>query len=363
MQHSRFLSHYEGNRRNNFTAIRFTLAWMVIFAHSFALQPSPGVRNPLGPLLLGSTTTGQMAVDGFFAVSGFLVAGSLIKRGSIDYALSRALRVLPGLIMCVLLTVFVLGPLVTSLNVAEFFSHSKTYKYLNNALAIPLTHYKLPGVFETNQTASVNGSLWSIPYEVRCYIALGLAGLLGLLKNKTISNVFFTAIAAALLWSYVDPQLFDLKQHRSSALLSFALGVLIFTNRDRFSLDIRLVLAALLALYFSFGEVWFRFIYPPAWAYLLFYLAYRTPFLNLDGKVGDCSYGIYIYAFPTQQLLAYLMPGGTPYTNLVLSTIIVIPLAALSWTYIEKPSLGLKSRYLTHKRNKGIPEPHHTQQL
>jgi peptidoglycan/LPS O-acetylase OafA/YrhL len=81
----------------------------------------------------------------------------------------------------------------------------------------------------------------------------------------------------------------------------------------------------------------------------LFYLAYRSPYLDLDNKVGDCSYGIYIYAFPIQQLAAHVMPAGTPYYNMTVTTAVVVPLAMLSWMYIEKPSLGMKARYLTHK--------------
>jgi peptidoglycan/LPS O-acetylase OafA/YrhL len=348
MQNPSFLSDYDGSRRNNFTAIRFTLAWMVIFAHSFVLQPSPGIRNPLGFLLQGSTTTGQMAVDGFFAISGFLVAGSLLKRGLVDYSLSRALRVLPGLVVCIFLTVFVLGPCVSNLSMTDYFSNAGTYAYLKNALALLHTVYNLPGVFEGNTLTSVNGSLWSIPYEMRCYIVLGIAGFMGLLNSRKIANTLCMLLALGLLLSFVNPDLLDIEQHRSSAMLCFVIGILFFTNRDKLLLDTRLALVALVALYLSFGEPWFRYVYPLAWAYLLFCLAYRTRFLNIDERVGDCSYGIYIYAFPAQQLTAYVLPSGNPYTNMLISTAVVIPLALLSWKYIEKPALGLKNRYLTH---------------
>jgi peptidoglycan/LPS O-acetylase OafA/YrhL len=347
MKQTQYLCFYDGSRRNNFTALRFMLAWMVIFAHSFALQPAPGVHMPLGFLLLGSTTTGQMAVDGFFAVSGFLVAGSLVNRGLIDYTLSRVLRLLPGLIICVLLTVFLVGPLVTSLPVKEYFSRLETYQYLYNALAFPFARFTLPGVFEGNTVTSVNGSLWSISYEVRCYMALGIVGLVGVLENRKYANVLFTIVAFALLLSYVDPKLLNIQQHVSSALLCFVIGVAFFCNRDKLVLNVWLALVALLALYLSFGEPWFRYIYPLAWVYFLFYLAYQTRFLNVDEKIGDCSYGIYIYAFPLQQLIAYLMPSGTPYTNMVISTAAIVPLALLSWIYVEKPALNLKSKYLT----------------
>lgn len=344
MRERQVLSDYQGSRRNNFTAIRFVLAWMVIFAHSFVLQPVAGINMPLGFLLQNSTTTGQMAVDGFFAISGFLVAGSLVNRGLIDYALSRALRLLPALIVCVFLTVFVLGPLVTSLTLAEYFSNMETYRYLKNALGFSSTVFTLPGVFETNAIVGVNGSLWSIPYEVRCYMAVGAAGLLGFLRSKMRGNLLATVVIFVFLMSYVDPELFDILQHVSSALLCFAIGVLLYINQDHIVLDGRLALATLIVLYLSFGESWFPFIYPLAWTYVLFYLAFQTPFLNIDEKIGDCSYGIYIYAFPMQQLIAYLMPSGTPYSNMVITTVVVIPLALLSWKLVEKPALNMKKK-------------------
>jgi peptidoglycan/LPS O-acetylase OafA/YrhL len=100
--------------------------------------------------------------------------------------------------------------------------------------------------------------------------------------------------------------------------------------------------------YFSFGEEWFDYAFPPTFIYLLFYLAYATPPLNTDAKVGDISYGIYIYAWPMQQLVAQLFPGQMPYFNTLASSVLVITLAWLSWHYVEKPMLGYKRVLLDH---------------
>ena len=183
---------------------------------------------------------------------------------------------------------------------------------------------------------------------MRCYIALGISSLLGVFKYKKIANTVFAGIALAFLVDYVDPEFLGFQKHVSSAIMCFFVGVLIFSNREKLILDVRIALAATVVLYLSFGESWFPFLYLLTWPYLLFYLAYRTGFLNIDGKIGDCSYGIYIYAYPVQQLTAYLMPTGTPYTNMIITTLVVVPLALLSWRYIEKPALALKSRYMTH---------------
>ncbi len=340
------LKDFDGRRDNNLTVIRYMLAWMVIISHAFALQRVSGYSNPLQQLFQGSTSAGQLAVDGFFVVSGFLVTASFVNRGLLDYALSRALRVLPALIVCTLLTVFVLGPIVTNLSVSDYFSRDGTYSYLTNSVAVMLAKYRLPGVFVDNHSHTVNGSLWSIAYETRCYIVLGVLGSLGVFARPRIALLCMGCLAAVLWYSYISPQWLEMKPHHSSALLCFVLGVLTYLHRHLIRLDIRVALIAFVVLLVAFGESWYRWVYPPLWAYLLFYAAYRTRFLDIDRKLGDASYGIYIYAFPIQQLIVMYLPQATPYQNILFTTALVLPVAFLSWHFIEKPALGVKRRLL-----------------
>lgn len=95
----------------------------------------------------GSVWIGAIAVNGFFAISGFLVAASLVRRGVVDYMISRALRIFPALIICVFVSVFIIGPLFTTLPLSDYFSHPKTWDYLGNALGVLTMEWKLPGVF------------------------------------------------------------------------------------------------------------------------------------------------------------------------------------------------------------------------
>lgn len=194
---------FDGNRRNNFTTIRIIFAWLVLYGHSFAVQKTPGMRDPLNMLFQGSAWIGVIVVNGFFAISGFLVAASFVKRGLKDYTISRILRIFPALLVCVFISVFVVGPLFTNLSLGDFFSQSKTYEYLANGLAFLQMKWTLPGVFETNVRNAINGSLWTLTVEVRCYLLLA-AGFFGLLRDKIIANISILAIFLFGLYFFSD---------------------------------------------------------------------------------------------------------------------------------------------------------------
>lgn len=344
----RVLADFDGDRRNNFTAIRILLAWSVLYGHGFAMSVDHQGADPLRHLFQGSTWIGEVAVGGFFALSGFLVSGSFVRRGLLDYALSRALRVLPALALCVAVCVFVLGPLMTTLPLAEYLASEKTWRYLANALAYPRQAFLLPGVFTDHPRPGVNGSLWTISLEVRCYTLLALLGVLGAWNSRAVGLFVATALGLfALDYFLALPFVGEVARWRGPAAF-FLVGVFIYWLRDWVLLSRRLGLLAGLSIYFSFGQPWFDAVFPVLFAYLLFVLAYRTPYLDVDGKVGDISYGMYVYAWPVQQLWLSADMGMSPWLHTLLATATVTPLAWLSWHYIERPALTLKSA--THRQ-------------
>ena len=342
------LSAHDGSRNNNFTVIRIFLAWAVLYGHSFVTQPLPGMQDPLKEIFQGSTWIGAIAVNGFFAVSGFLVAASLVKRGIVDYLISRILRIFPALIVCVLVSVFILGPLLSTLSVNDYFSHSKTWNYLGNALGILRMEWVLPGVFTENARPSANGSLWTLTVEIRCYLLLGALTFLGFRANKFIGNMLIFTLLAVGIISFDSIPLLGVIPKWSRPALYFGIGVLLYLNRDNVPLDYRIALLAFALGFLSFGEHWFQYVFPPALIYLIFYLAYNTRPLSTDAVVGDISYGIYIYAWPVQQIVAQSFPTQTPYFNMVAASLIVVPLAWLSWHGIEKRMLNYKGVLLGH---------------
>lgn len=341
------LSNFDGNRKNNFTLVRVFLSWLVLFSHSFAIQNPTGLAYPFASVLKGSTDFGTLAVSGFFVISGFLVTASLQKRGWFEYVISRSIRVFPALFVCVFISVFVLAPVVTSLSISDYFFNSDFYLYLNNIVPLWSVEFILPGVFDSNTRNAVNGSLWSLIVELRCYILLAIAGMFGFLSNRVLANFSILWIFVfALNFSNSFPMLGASKDHvYLITSLYFLVGVSFYINRQFIPISKSMALFSLLAIFYSFGEQWFLLVFPVCFAYLLFFVVYATLFIDIDKKIGDISYGMYIYAWPIQQTVAFAFPGLNVYENIVWSTLLTIVCAKISWEYIEKPALSLKERF------------------
>ena len=339
------LGNFDGSRRNNFTALRIAFAWSVLFGHSFAISGYPQL-NPLKAVFEGSIWIGAIAVNGFFVISGFLVTASLRKRGPIDYGLSRCLRIYPALLVCVLVSVFLLGTALTTLPTPTYLTEADTRSYLWNATALFVMQSDLPGVFDTHPRQAMNGSLWTLTVEVACYLLLALAGLLGLLRSRALANAALIAVFLAGLFYFEWLPLIGRQGNWARLGLYFLLGVACHVNRNTIPLDGRLALGFAVVFYLGLGEDWFRWTAPLALTYLVFFLAYRTPFIDLEERIGDPSYGIYIYAWPVQQLVVHWYPREGPYFNTLVASVIVVVLALLSWHLLEKPALGLKRRFL-----------------
>jgi len=187
-----FLNHFDGVRENNFTPLRLMLALAVLFGHSFHISKTPGYHDPLSAAL-HSTWIGAVAVNGFFIMSGFLVAGSLTKHSLKEYVLSRALRLYPGLAVNIIFTIVVGGLVVTTWTPQAFFASHDTLLYFFNITLIPGIPRSLPGVFDTNTVSATNGSLWTLPVEALCYAALGIFGAMGLITRRLLANLLFAA--------------------------------------------------------------------------------------------------------------------------------------------------------------------------
>lgn len=339
----RWLGDYDGSRQNNFTIIRLVLASSVLFGHSWAVTGARG-SDPVTALLGGYVWLGAVAVNGFFAISGFLVAASLARQGFAGYTVARALRIFPGLAVCIALSVFVLGLSQTTLGVWDFLMSPQTRRYLLNATLIPNFEWSLPGVFASHPYKALNGSLWTLKAEVTCYIVLALAGLAGLLRNRVTATIT-CALLVAIGYS-ASKHLPILASHATWAqpMGFFILGVLSWTHRQSIPLHAglavmsALVIAAMIALHVPAGI--FHPVFAVCFVYLIFFVTFAVPHVDADRFPGDLSYGIYIYAFPCQQVVYW--SGQGPYVNAALAGVLTVLLAAGSWLLIEKPALEMK---------------------
>lgn len=183
------------HRLNNFDFLRLLAASMVVFSHSFdLLTPSNRVMTngePLRVLTDGQMSFGSLGVAIFFCLSGYLITQSLFRSSSYKtYFIKRSLRIFPALILDLLIAVFIWGAIVTRFSLYEYFTNPLTYRYLLNAGLYRIS-YVLPGVFENNVFGNtVNGSLWTLPYEFTCYLGIAILHFLCVLKNKYVYTIF-----------------------------------------------------------------------------------------------------------------------------------------------------------------------------
>ncbi len=334
---------------NNFNLLRVLAAFAVLYSHSYALTDGKGAGEPFRVLL--GMSLGGIAVDIFFVISGFLVCGSLLRRQSAgDFLKGRFYRVFPALLVMVTLTVLVLGPLLTRLSLAEYFSAKEVLKYFyKNATLLGGVTYKLPGVFENNPyPLAVNGSLWTLPEELRMYgYLLALWLLLGLLRERRLPafrGAVLAVCAVALIMRLLEIAR-DGQEEATLRLLSmFFAGAAFQVAARRVPLDWRIFLVMLggLIAAAAVDSRIFAALFVLVVPYMVLFLAY-APGGAIRGynRIGDYSYGLYLYAFPIQQALAALLPGIGLWSMVVLATLATMLCAVMSWHLVEKPALAL----------------------
>lgn len=349
------LAEFIAGRDNNFNLIRIIAAYAVLVSHSFPLALGRGTVEP--PLTLLGMSFGSMAVDIFFLASGFLVTGSLLARkNTLQFLWARALRIYPALFFMLVITVGTLGIFFTTLPASEFFSHPITQKYFVRCLTLVNSiKFELPGVFMENPYAkSVNGSLWTMRYEVRLYIIIGLLwALLHLAGQHQLRAFKILVITSALIFGLLFfAGRFNLIANQDALFrfgFLFMSGGSYFILRERITLSGRIALPLFLILVISaaIGHDAFFVAYSLGLGYLLLYAAYvPTGFIRHYNRFGDYSYGIYIYAFPVQQAVAALVPGITVLEMIALSSLITLTFAVLSWHLVEERALGFKDVFL-----------------
>jgi peptidoglycan/LPS O-acetylase OafA/YrhL len=324
---------------NNFNLIRLVAAWAVIYGHSYALSASMG--QDLIVRLLNFKFAGGIAVDVFFVISGLLIAASLERNRLPSFLMSRALRILPALVVCVAFCAFVLGPILTT--ASDYWHRPDVWHYFvaNARLAKSLAYF-LPGVFETLRNHAVNGSLWSLPIEARLYLWLAAFGLLSLNQPRRFNPIFIGLIIAGFMLLTGKP-LSPEKSNLAYCQFFFLTGAFAWINRSHILLAWPLLALVLLIAAGLHGTDYFYIGYSVALSYGTLFLAY-VPKLPVI-RHHDLSYGLYLYGWPSQQLVQTIAPSTGAIANTIWATLLAGAFAAASWFLIESPALRMKSRF------------------
>ncbi|HWS77843.1 MAG TPA: acyltransferase [Thermomonas sp.] len=321
--------------------LRIIAALMVIYGHSFVLARDVGTTDVF--LRNGwPFYSGDIAVMMFFVISGFMVSGSYLARANLaDFMTARLLRIVPAFLFVLVACALIVGPLFTTLDAAGYFSSADVHRYITRNLAFSSEMaWTLPGVFTDHRMTSVNGSLWTLPAEMRMYLLVAAMGVFGLLRNWRFGTV---ALLALLVAGVMHPRLLPVHTDWLRLGAFFCVGILAQLHKDRIEIRHDVMLALGVLTYISYNTQSFVWLLGLSISYFCFWFAYRTRHVEL-GKLGDPSYGIYLWGWPVQQVTVSVFPGITPMPNFLASAMAAIALGILSWHFIERPALSLKGR-------------------
>ena len=320
---------------NALHCVRVCLALAVVLWHAYALRNPDGSPNRL------EQVAGELPVDLFFAISGFLVCRSWAQRPDLRlFLMARSARLLPGLWVCLRVTAFVLAPLAAAVKALPQPALGEQVGYVVGNAGVHVTQWDIGGgPFTVHHPGVWNGSLWSLSWEAYCYLGVALLGSTRLRGRQVACVVMFLAWAAAALTAVGDGNPGGLAGLGARTALMFACGALVFSFADRFSWNSWSALGAGSIALLGFLSPHYRLVASPALAFLVIGLALTLGRLPWFVFRNDLSYGVYIYSFPIQQLLLVLGLGGGWWAYAVASVACVLPVAAASWLLVERPMI------------------------
>lgn len=318
---SKLLSNRINGMNYNACVLRFVAAMMVIISHAFALTTTGD--DWIMAITNGQMTMGGFAVSIFFAFSGFYVTRSIKKYegGMVGFMWARVKRLLPSLALVIFLLTFVVGPLMTDMSIGEYFTNVATFKFLANAVFIPV--HELPGVFAHNEVLhTVNGALWTLPVEILCYISLVIVWKLKLLsKKRGVVLAILVAIGTTAIAFVADRTGIELLAAMISPIVCFYMGTLMYLYADVVTVDWYKIIAGVVIMVLATICGVLGYVASVALPLTVISLIYVGDYMPKKVKLlGDISYEMYLVGFPIQQVIIALNGGMmNPYLNMAIA--------------------------------------------
>jgi peptidoglycan/LPS O-acetylase OafA/YrhL len=351
------------SRENNFTAIRTAFALLVLAGHAIMLPMGLPIHGAFPMLVDGAV---QFALDGFFILSGYMIAASLMRRNDmLNYALSRFLRIFPGLVAAMLILWLIVGPTFTSLSLQAYFTHGEMWLFPSLILSQADPQATLPGVFSGHPIAEMDGPLWTIRYELLAYLAAGALATIGVFRNRWGILAVFVGAALLSIAEFVMPYegigsgtVFAAARFGGA----FMLGAVMFAWRDQIPLAPGWILMLAGWAFILRDQPASMIAGQLAMAYGTLWLGY----LRIPGRAGravreveDISYGVYILHWPIGQMTLALVPAAG--SGLMFAVMLPGALVAgwLLRIIVERPALAMKPallRWLRRPARKPLPE-------
>lgn len=332
------------SNENNFDLLRLIAAFFVIVSHSFGIL-GKGLQQPALWYTNKHLILSDVGLYIFFTISGFLVTQSLFNSDSLAYYLwKRFIRIVPALsvvnVVCIITGVF-----VTSLPASNYLSNFETWTYFIKNTTLVKNQSTLPGVFTSFKDDSVNASIWTILIEVKFYILLFIAAY-PILTRKWLFLALFIVFQALRVYvtffHKISVEGFDFDIYFTYGTYFF-LGSLYYCFKEDIPLEwfyANILMAIALITVFTFLQPVTEALF---FAYCILIIGNSKAFINLRGY--DISYGLYLYAFPVQQLvLLTLGEALNPWLHVVISTVLALVPAFASWIFVERPLLKMKNR-------------------
>lgn len=335
----RSLDHYlRSPELNNFNLLRLIAATAVAFGHSFALSLNGAGQTDPVTQLMPYTHCGAVAVEVFFLISGIFVSQSLFyERNAISFAIKRAARILPGLIVCLFVSVILILAVFPDMR-SDLLQLPATYTYILNNSVLKM-QWTIPGVFEDRKHEAINGSLWTLPLEAKMYGVVLIFGVLGILYSSymTLLAAIVLALVVLVFPDHVSAVFNARNKEALIPVIFFFAGMAVFAYRKFVRVTVTqlfVVLVLTIIVGLPTSEILFYIFLALAtiWFGCSSWIA-RLPKLS-----ADYSYGIYIYAFPIQQLIVSIWPDVGPYQMFAMALPPIFLLAGLSWHLVELPA-------------------------